>query len=1588
MEGWKGGRVEGWKGGSRLLFCHIKKTKMCYYGFIMKNLLSLILFFAATSAFALEPYQIDTRNGNEEPYWDYPYWFEGTVSASDIWPFDPYTLWEEPAGVGSDFYAGRALRAKIIGATAYSPLPDIAQVASSTGYINLGDMVRSPTAYYVAEFIDGTTVWVEQVNPKGYKKINVTKNNVADWNPYAATTTRGAIVADIHEATYSIQERRGVNIFPYDNSGQAGEDILQMWSGASHFIIGTTESPLQDSADYIIKTTTAVADELSWLDYNYQYDPPYETDKYGVVLEFLPGDYYLEGGLSFLDNSDVVGVIGTPGETTLYQSVDANWNGAFFQNMEFAKDLILYGQGPNATRTSYGLDNITYIENVKVYNVNGYGLDGDILINCYAENCDGVGLTGSESVRDSSVYYCNGGIKGGDVENCDVGEIWRLTSLSYAIDGDNVANCNVTDASNGGIQATGGVVANCNVNRVKGEYAIDANAIETCVVVDVADGLSARYINNTSIDNATGLLATVSGSIGTANGLTATDGDTGLLLGGYGVRVSNSYIGRTTGTMLDTGASTIFYAENTEFIDSGGTTLLVEGTETYLDNCKLTGGTGDYVIYHESPLHLNNTTLSDNAGTGIYSPGGIVTPSGAASVYVYDSILEYNRGLGNIWMNFGGSMARIHDSEIKGGTYGIYLNSIGLGDEAGVHIQNNRFQDNNNGTTGRDIMIQNVFLSDWYFPMVTITGNTFSQNIAGCTMVVLDVDTFGSGVNSQPRTYITDNFVSSASDYYQPLVVDKSDYPVDIVMQHLQAADWLLASTHITLHNYAGTIEYGDKTFVGDATHSNLTILDGSTTFKYLASQTVDLATGGNLADYLQFFNGAIKEDHETGASSNGTIVTATLANRDTSEDLSLIFFGGTVAFDTTPAASVVLTPGSDTTPTMNWVYIPYSTLVLTAGTSGWPTVAHVPIGKFWVRSAATTQTKGLAMLFAHTDHLRSANGQGHGTHINRRIRQESSPYDSDSGGMDYTFDTTGANDIDISVTAGYAWQMHPHLCPAWDTAAGDDVHIYNRSGDSWHTVTDIADADEDTSGNTMGHKDVTNLVFWQIMSEHTKDSHLMVMEPDAFYSNTVDGIADPFGYANYVLPGDVKGSALLICRAVIEFQNPATWTVVHTEDLREGSGSGGGAGGFDPDIPDNAFRVHDADDPTARVVFDASQVTTSTDQVWGVPDYPGMVHVGPDLAAAYSKAGFGTSYPEYLMHIFAGESGAGATGNSDDIVGEGSGDFGLTFLSPNANRTRLRFGSPADQTAAKLDWDYTNAVFAMGTTMAGATTIIVSGNNTPAIHINDNQHVGIGASPGAATLLIQTNPSGVTSYPAAQDELVIEQWGSAGGMSILVPDTGLGYANFGTPSDTIGAFYQWNYNSGTDPTFYIGTHTTGGLTAFGAGVGVPVAMIRSVSPEFQVWGQVEAYGYQISSAIIPDPDLLDDDGIPIPAKIDIRNVTGEMIDLGSLVPSEEPEGRTWLRNPAYYAAIHDATYVEFKKTHGFFKERVSGVIAEELADSIRTDRGWDVSKMALKNMWRLKRFRSRINRLEDNLRTTMVRQRTMNDRLKILEGR
>lgn len=372
----------------------------------------------------------------------------------------------------------------------------------------------------------------------------------------------------------------------------------------------------------------------------------------------------------------------------------------------------------------------------------------------------------------------------------------------------------------------------------------------------------------------------------------------------------------------------------------------------------------------------------------------------------------------------------------------------------------------------------------------------------------------------------------------------------------------------------------------------------------------VSISIGGNTNDVLKIFNGNILEDHLIDVSSNGTTTIITL-EANGGGDLSLFFDGKFTFFEATPAASVNLTSGSDTTPTLNYVFIPKSTGVLTSNTTGIPTNEQVvPVAEIVVQSAASVQIDGVYKCHAWTDHLSDIVGQGHITHVNKWIRRQHATWiDGVSPNTTIVSNGGAIDNVFHSSVSGNILQLHEHSFPAIDMQTGDSILVINDSVTPYRQTTDLSTADETSLGASLrGNNTYYSLIIWGIVNESTQNSKILCNLPSGSYSNSSDAISDPLGLSNFTIPDQFKGVGFFISRIVLRYQSSGSGTITEllTEDLRgllpsTGPGSGGATAGTE--FSDNLFRLLNVADSTKQIEFDASAIATSTTRKITMPD-------------------------------------------------------------------------------------------------------------------------------------------------------------------------------------------------------------------------------------------------------------------------------------------------------------------------------------------------------------------------------------------------
>jgi hypothetical protein len=428
-------------------------------------------------------------------------------------------------------------------------------------------------------------------------------------------------------------------------------------------------------------------------------------------------------------------------------------------------------------------------------------------------------------------------------------------------------------------------------------------------------------------------------------------------------------------------------------------------------------------------------------------------------------------------------------------------------------------------------------------------------------------------------------------------------------------------------------------------------------------------------------WNGSILETADVSISSDGASITLSV-EQSGGGDLTVVFSDGYYDWDTTPADTVTLTAGSDSSPTLNYVYFLQSTKTLTKSTSGWPATEHAPIANVLCQSAATLQTKLAYKNHVSTNDVLNTSSNGHVSDLNFWVRKQQAGWIS---GVDQTYTITtngGSSDNVILTTAlGSILQLHPHTFPAF--SGTPDIYVINDSVTPYTIVTDLNSLLTDSTGASMSGR-YFSLVIWGCVSEDTGECKLFCNLPSGSYTTQASLEADDSAYSTYTIPTAFKGSGFLISEWKLRHQtaDSGTWTSIDEIDLRgfiPPNIAGGGAGSQSTEFADDVFRIFDDGDDTKKIAFQASGITTATTRTFTVPNASGTLALASSLSTngiAYASDGNTISSSAAATN---GQILIGRTGLSP-ALGTITGGTGLTTTNASGSIT-INLDVPVDET-------------------------------------------------------------------------------------------------------------------------------------------------------------------------------------------------------------------------------------------------------------------------------------------------------------------
>lgn len=323
------------------------------------------------------------------------------------------------------------------------------------------------------------------------------------------------------------------------------------------------------------------------------------------------------------------------------------------------------------------------------------------------------------------------------------------------------------------------------------------------------------------------------------------------------------------------------------------------------------------------------------------------------------------------------------------------------------------------------------------------------------------------------------------------------------------------------------------------------------------------------------FFNGTFSESFDALVSSDGSTVTMTL-EKEGGGDLTMNFTDGPSTLDCTPAATISLTPGSDSSPQMNYVYILQSTLGLAKSTTGWPEdVEHIRIAPFFVPSASLVNSGSPENDFVYinanvNDEAAGPDGQGHLTHITEKLRHLGATWHHGTEGIA----TQDGNDLWVSVSAGGVSQIHHHEFLALDSdtaGAGHKILVVNDPDAAFTRVNSLNEITKHSDGDVIGVAKYVKYVLWGVANKTGAVSMMMLNLPSEHYNTAADAKRDVEGYADFSIPREYNldtNTGFLIAAFIC--QHTASGMILQeTIDLRGHTpftltGGGGAPGGGD----------------------------------------------------------------------------------------------------------------------------------------------------------------------------------------------------------------------------------------------------------------------------------------------------------------------------------------------------------------------------------------------------------------------------------------
>ena len=405
-------------------------------------------------------------------------------------------------------------------------------------------------------------------------------------------------------------------------------------------------------------------------------------------------------------------------------------------------------------------------------------------------------------------------------------------------------------------------------------------------------------------------------------------------------------------------------------------------------------------------------------------------------------------------------------------------------------------------------------------------------------------------------------------------------------------------------------------------------------------------------------------------------------------------------------AARIQLTPGTDTHPKLNYIYVIRNgdEAILQSSTSR-PTGEFAYLGTTILPTAATIDSDGTYMGQLYND-AKSFDGRGAVQRSAERLRILDAEYES---GMAQTVIITPnvgvPDDVDFTMTSGEAWQKHLQDVPSRQISV-NGIRSVNHPTTPYLKVFDLADIRVDANGNSLVGRRF-NFIIWGAINSNTGETKLFLNLPLDTYGNDADVIADKDGTSVTSIPKDFRGNGFLVARLPLRQTQVSggTWTNVALSELGtqvidiRGNPVGSFAGGVS--IPasstfsDGNFLWFNNADNAKTVDVDLSNITTGNTRTLTMPDASGTIFLTSGSQAMTGNLDMGNNAISNVSTI------TGATLIAPTIQGDWN-----WFLDDGSSKCSLGFGSSIFGSNGDnyLEFDTDNLLINFGTTNVNPT--------------------------------------------------------------------------------------------------------------------------------------------------------------------------------------------------------------------------------------------------------------------------------------------